>query len=277
MKLRSIACTAAGAAGIGLGCQLIAGLDKPLPGANDAAVADAASDAPGGSAYEKSVLADAPLVYLRLGEASGSVAHDASGHGNDGAVTGNFTFGAAGAIMGDADSALELTDATAQIAVPNTFDLPGAVPYAFEMWVLVDTFDPMMGGNLFNKAVPAGPGPEGTLSFINAPGSAILIGFERFHAPELDQYVHSMTVGVTGGVYNHLVFTCDGATSPRMYLNGVRYDGNTNVPGVGPDRVNAPLVIGGGFKGRIDEVAVYDHDLPETHILEHHRIGTTGK
>ncbi len=50
--------------------------------------------------YSASVLADSPLAYWRLGEASGTTAADASGNGRTGSYLNTPTLGAAGALAG---------------------------------------------------------------------------------------------------------------------------------------------------------------------------------
>ncbi len=252
------------------GCQVIAGLDQPLV-AGDAS-ADA-GDGGAGSLYAAAVLADKPIVYYRLDETSGSVAHDLSGNGIDATLVGAGTFGAASALKNDPNGALELGSDKVTLSIPNAFDFPGAAPYAFELWVLPETTTGEQ--ELFGKYEPRSPSIEGTIAFFGTPGpGGVILGFERWHQPDLAAYVHQLNVGLVAGVYNHLVFACDGGT-PRMYLNGVRYDGFTKQNGVGPDKINVPLVFG-GYRGKLDEVAVYDHDLVETRILAHHRIGKTG-
>jgi hypothetical protein len=59
-------------------------------------------------AYERAVLADGPVAYWRLGEHSGPVAVDATGHGHNGTYHGHPTYGEAGAIEGDPNTAVGL-------------------------------------------------------------------------------------------------------------------------------------------------------------------------
>src|SRR4051812_25995064 len=59
----------------------------------------------GGGAYTAEVMADHPVVYLRLGETTGSVAHDAVGH-HDGTYGPQAVLGGDGAIAGDPDTAV---------------------------------------------------------------------------------------------------------------------------------------------------------------------------
>jgi hypothetical protein len=54
--------------------------------------------------YRDMVLADAPLVYYRLGEATGSVAADSGGSGLDGVFLDGVTLGAVGVLQGDSNT-----------------------------------------------------------------------------------------------------------------------------------------------------------------------------
>ena len=83
----------------------------PLPTPGDApadASADSPADAPS-SVYRAAVLADSPLAYWRLGETSGTVAHDETGNGHDGTYVGGVTLGQPGALTGDANTAVSST------------------------------------------------------------------------------------------------------------------------------------------------------------------------
>ena len=257
-----------------LSCQLVAGLDAPLV-SGDASVDAPVIDAPMASPYARAVLDDQPLVYYRLDEASGITAHDSSGHGTDATLLGTVALGASGAILGDPNTALELASTSAKVVVPNAFDFAGPATYTFELWILPQST--AVGGSIFEKTELRKPSIEGTTAFFGPPSSnaGIQIGFERWHQPSLVAYVHEQSVGLVAGVYNH--FECDAISPPRMYLNGIRYDGFAQNNLVGPDKINASLDVAGNFLGKIDEVAVYDHALAETRVLVHFRIGKTAQ
>lgn len=67
--------------------------------------------------YASEVTADAPIHWLRLGEASGATAADASGNGRTGTYT-NVTYGTTGLQSGDTDKAVTLNGTTAYVTVP---------------------------------------------------------------------------------------------------------------------------------------------------------------
>jgi hypothetical protein len=58
--------------------------------------------------YRDAVMALLPAGYWRMGESSGTVAADSSGHGLTGTYVGAPTLGAAGALAGDSDTGMLL-------------------------------------------------------------------------------------------------------------------------------------------------------------------------
>lgn len=68
--------------------------------------------------YSSEVLADAPVVFYKLAEPSGTTATDSSGNGHTGTYSGAPTLGAAG-LSGDADTAATFTGISAQRAQSN--------------------------------------------------------------------------------------------------------------------------------------------------------------
>ncbi|HZN14363.1 MAG TPA: PA14 domain-containing protein, partial [Acidimicrobiales bacterium] len=117
-----------------------------------------------GGGYTTAVGADNPAAYWRLGEASGTAAADASGHGLTGTYVAPTTLGAAGAV-GDGNTAVSLSGG--YVSTPYTQSAVSA--YSAEAWV--KTTDPGL-----NKAIiqdrGTGAGKSLTLSLGGAPGTA---------------------------------------------------------------------------------------------------------
>jgi hypothetical protein len=67
--------------------------------------------------YVSTVLADNPLGYWRLGEATGPVAYDASPNYFDGAYTGGVTLAEPGALLTDTDTSALFDGATGYVNV----------------------------------------------------------------------------------------------------------------------------------------------------------------
>ncbi len=88
---------------LGLVASLVS---PPLASASAAAAPPRSAQASAPASYPETVLADGPLVYYRLGETSGSVAKDSSGHGVAGTYGSGAVQGVAGAIAGDTNAAV---------------------------------------------------------------------------------------------------------------------------------------------------------------------------
>ena len=87
------------------------------------------------SAYESAVLGNSPAIYYRLGESSGSTAHDDSTHGVDGTYGGSVTKGVTGAIAGDSDTAITTASSGAAVTYSGGSGLPtGNASRSAEMW-----------------------------------------------------------------------------------------------------------------------------------------------
>ncbi|HEX3641003.1 MAG TPA: hypothetical protein VHV10_06925, partial [Ktedonobacteraceae bacterium] len=86
------------------------------------------------SVYHVLVLADRPQAYYRLGETSGTVAHDSSGNGNDATLTGVSAYSQAGAIAGDADTSMLFT-ASGAVTLPYTLNLTTWTAFTLGFWI----------------------------------------------------------------------------------------------------------------------------------------------
>ena len=95
----------------------------------------AASARPSVADYPGAVLADSPAIYLRLGEASGTVAADSSGNGKDFTYINNPTLGVSGAIGGDTAIELDAAGERAGKAAEAYLNDPGDM--SAEIWVRV--------------------------------------------------------------------------------------------------------------------------------------------
>jgi hypothetical protein len=87
--------------------------------------------------YRATVLADVPVVYLRLGEVSGPSAVSEINPSYNGTYvnSGNITFGAAGALSNDLNTAVRL-NINAYISIPGSAAfVTNTNPFAVEAWV----------------------------------------------------------------------------------------------------------------------------------------------
>ena len=94
-------------------------------------------------AYEQAVLADRPVAYWRLGEASGPTAVDATRHVHDGKYQGHPTYVEAGAIEGDRNTAVGF-HGHEYVEIPNSihFSQPASrAGLSVEVWMRPDALD----------------------------------------------------------------------------------------------------------------------------------------
>jgi len=84
--------------------------------------------------YKASVLADHPVAYWRLDEATGTVMADATGNGHDGVYAGAFSLGQPGALASDDDLAVGFDPAggAATVASSPSFQVNKV---SIEIWI----------------------------------------------------------------------------------------------------------------------------------------------
>ena len=84
--------------------------------------------------YAATILADNPVAYWRLDEASGTVAHDLTSNGDNGTLVGTITYSQAGAIIGDSDTSM-LFGATSTLSLPYTLNVSTWSAASLEYWI----------------------------------------------------------------------------------------------------------------------------------------------
>ncbi|MFJ9558994.1 LamG domain-containing protein [Streptomyces fuscichromogenes] len=207
-------------------------------------------------------ITDGLLLRYKLNETSGTVAHDASGHGKDGTVNGT-------ADWGDADG-LGFNGSTTYIKVPNNI-MAGlsAITVAFDVWI-----DPTMGKPYFLYGFGNTSGTSGNgYLFSTANQFRTGITLTDFHAEQ--QTRPSTSYALYRGMWKHVTYTQTGNTGV-LYENGVEKARNTSV-------TITPGAIGGGtttadyigrslyssdlyFKGRMRDFRVYNRALSASEV-----------
>jgi hypothetical protein len=234
----------------------------------DTALPQDAGDAAEGAApptYRDAVLADAPIAYWRFGEPSGTVAHDESGHGNDASLGGGITWGAAGALVGDADTAIRL-DGTDGLDAGTRFDFAGNDPYSLEAWLRPEAIDNTYR-HLYSKDDQSrATGREQYGVFVQASEG---LAYERWVAggsakvvaplPALNRWIH-------------VVGTYDGSKM-TLYVDGavvaVRLDTRAQLTKPVTEYVGCKAAQSGVIRGALDEMAIYDHALTSDRVTAH--------
>lgn len=231
------------------GCALIAGVEEGelAPGGN-----------PHASGYAAEVLADGPIAYWRLGDPTTPTAVDATGNGHNGTYRG-VDLGAAGAIVGDADTAVYFDGQQSEVDMGDKFGFEGRTRFSAEAWVNPDIEACSFLGKSFHD------------------GSAYLGWFLYYQDTELTV---RRGVNLAGpypplGQWTHVVVTYDGVTLV-MYQNGQSVADRvveSDVPQHGGAFKIGRTDNWVAFRGILDEVALYDSHLAPDRILAHYEIG----
>jgi len=228
--------------------------------------------------YASEVLADSPLAYYRLGEASGTTMGDSSGNGRDGAYNNPPVLGAAGLLVGDSNTAADFngSDDYANVVGGAWVDV---TTVSIEAWAKRDGTPPSQyvivnrddgnftGSNMRHWSLAINSANKATFAFWASDGGAT-------------QVVTSTTT-LSDGVAYHLVGTYDGSVG-RLYVNGVQEATVTIAGAIQISATTADVRIGRSassstlfFNGIIDEIAIYSGALSATRILAHYNAGTT--
>jgi hypothetical protein len=224
--------------------------------------------APAAITCASNLLADAPAGYWRLGEAAGPLALDALG-GNDGWYSNRVTFGVAGAVTNDSDTAVRFDGAGAKADVPWAAALNQS-NFTVACWARVTG----SSGTYRSPVTSRADGSTRGYIFYASPGNAW--EFWTGTGGPIGTW-HTLTgPAVLNDTWVHLVGTYDG-TNKCFYVNGMLV-GTAAVPfAPNPDR---PLRIGGGatdqpggdffLPGDVDEVAVYGKALSQERVITHY-------
>lgn len=264
-------------------CRLVLGLEEyrndPPPGAGAAGGgAGGTGGAPpgtGGAAeqYAALVLADAPLLYWRLGEAQPPQAVDAAGD-HDGSYIGGVTLGEPGALAGDADTAATFDGFDDLLEAGDVLDFPASAAFSLEAWVkpanpphdlpqCILAKQELVAGETTGYSVAVRYGEFASLYFSRDAGIEDNV---LYVAPlEID-------------VYSHVVATFDGFTLV-LYVNGREVGALPSPLELGDNAAPLQLAVAPtsndcvSFAGSIDEVAIYDTALYDTRVVQHYSVG----
>jgi hypothetical protein len=214
-------------------------------------------------AYSTAILGDAPALYYRLDESSGSVAADSSGHGRNAAYQplSGFALGAASALVSDTDhavtSALVVDSSSAGVPVGNA-------DRSVEVW-----FRSSGGGGGLVSWGPRGTGQKFSVSIGNANTNKITVdGWGP-------SYVFDAGRSWADSSWHQMVVTYTGATtSAAVYLDGQLVGAHSLGGALATGFDSGGLTFGGGdgvnaFFGSLDEAAIYPSVLSLTQVQAH--------
>ncbi|MDX6207391.1 MAG: hypothetical protein QOF39_3448, partial [Frankiales bacterium] len=227
----------------------------------------AAHDAARPSGYLAAVTADSPVGWWRLDDPSGPSA--AATAGGPGSYVGSVTYGASGAVAGDA--AVHLAPTAGYLQVPR---LVGS-DFSLEFWFkdaapVEDNHVDWSGGAALVDGDVSGVGNDFGVS-IDASGH-LMAGVGN-----PDTTLHANAADYGDGAWHHVVLTrtmSSGAIA--LWVDGILRAGSSGTGNTGPLNAASQLTLGaystgaGGSAATIDEVAQYPRVLSPAQIAAHY-------
>jgi hypothetical protein len=215
-----------------------------------------------GGAYVAAVLADSPVGYWRMGEASGSVL-DSIGS-NHGTATGTTRDVTGALTTAQDDGAITFNGTSDKVRMGDVLDQTGAVSY--ELWVKrANTTGALQ--YLMNKGA-------GQPNIVLKADHYITVGEENV------DLVLSSTAILNDTNWHHIVFTWTGAAAvdaAKLYVDGVNVGVHQNTATIAGN--SSSLSFGAAyvdalyFAGTIDEAAIYNSVLSPARVLAHYNAG----
>lgn len=221
--------------------------------------------------YDSEVLADSPLVYLRLEETSGTVAADSSGNGRSGTYVNNPSRGVTGLLASDPSSRavqLDGTDDYVNIAYGSWMDLTDAITVEFVCKMTTPASGTRVLANRHNG------GLDHFRIYLSSTGQVMVL----FRTSSAD--VFSTGYVMTEGVTYHCALTYN-RVSIILYINGVAVWSTPKTAAMG--LVTSAFTRFGAYSGGtynypgvMDEIAVYSTALSASRIAAHHAAMAAG-
>lgn len=223
----------------------------------------------GGASYESTVLADSPLGFWMLDEASGSTAADQGSAASDGTYVNSPTLQATGPSAA-IPYAVTLNGTNQRVTVPGTADYPKNAAGTVEIWAKWSTTGTTKTV-LTLRDDGSGFSSEEALLILNRT-SAGQITFRRNAA---DRIVAGS--GLNDGAWHHIAATWDpSGDASELFVDGVSI--GTGTAGSNATSTDRKLYIGSNnssqyVPGAIAGVAVFGSVLSSTRIAAHHSAG----
>lgn len=216
--------------------------------------------------YTSEVLADGPVFYARLGEASGTTLVDSSGNGRNGTYSGTVTHARPSLILTDSgDTATRFGNSGAGQAIVNYGSWMNTYTgFTAEFWI---TPGSTSNTTLFGRTNNGYQWYMGTQS-------------NKFRCQVTQDGTFGNIVNAddptsfsTGSVY-HVVATHDGASTLKLYVNATLV--RTVTATMFSDTAAKLSISEFGFNTNsdMDEVALYNYDIGATRIAAHYTAAT---
>jgi len=241
--------------------------------------------------YHDAVLADKPLVYWRLDEASGTTAKDSGTAKIDGTYAGGVTLGQIGALEPkdpDKVAAFDGKNGVMTVAYNMLLNPPAAASFSLECWIKPGG-DPTGGGWQPTQFVAASRDAAGGKNFgfelvvirDPDPNPRVLARIGDGVNPFQEVSV-ALPVGAEQTAWRHVVMSYIAtAKTLTLWVTSVTdLKTNMSAPSSGvayqPNPVNPFRVAAGGggsptgfFAGSVDEFALYNPALPDSRVRPH--------
>lgn len=208
--------------------------------------------------YAEAVLADGATLYQRLGELSGAVAEDSSGHSYDGAIAGGVTLGQPGALA-DGDTAMRFDGATGYVQHHASLPATGTT-CTIAFWLKADSTQSSAYGTILSDVI----GNDG-IYYLPATRKLTI-----YRAGD-----HLSTTVLTDGVWYFVVVVVVAGTV-TLYVNavadGLTFAGFLSYVPLWTGSYPGPLNM---LKGTLDEFAIAPTVLTPTQIAHYYALRTT--
>lgn len=228
-----------------------------------------------GSQYLQAVVAASPSLLYRLDEPNGITVFDYN-ETNNATASAGVTRGAAGAIVGDPDSASTFSGTTTGLAASGSASVTATDSYTLEGWVRTTS---TTGGailNFGNRVSGNSPAVDRLLYMDNT--GRILFGSNNGGLRTV-----ASTATYRDGVWHHVAATLS-PSGMNLYVDGVRVgtraDVTTGSTLTGYWRIGGDTLSGWTSRptssylaGELDEVAVYPTALSASTIAQHATLG----
>jgi len=227
------------------------------------------------STYASTVIADAPSVFWRLGDPTGTLAADSSGNSQVGTYTGTTTLGVGGLIPNDGDPALGVAGA-GYVVGASVAAVQGSHDRSVELWFSTTStasqalFDSGSTGNDNDLEIFLVQGGLGLTASDNAPGIYAVYGNDNYFvaAPRIsDGTPHHVVLTLSGlSVYvwidgqasaGYRYHNGWGARTAQPFTNFNAQSTAANPIWLGHARQTAGANANAWFNGTIDELAIY--------------------
>lgn len=228
------------------------------------------------SGYETTILADSPVRYWRMNDASGTAMIDSSGNGFDGTYTNSPTLNQTSLLPNGQGASARYASASSQYATVTDTVATRLTTYSIEAWVKFNTVT--FNSQAVTCKLPAGDSPASYTNQLYMGGSNQMnIGVNRAGA---NFYNVGTGLPLSSGAAHHFVATVasTAGVNPTLdiYQDGVLAASSTDSSGLAmyTDATGWRLAGDSTFlDGWLQEVAVYDYALSSTQVANHYAAG----